>query len=179
MRTASSTARLVHYDTVLVVLGCGVEPTIALVASQVALCLGILFALVPLLHLTASSEVMGRHVTRTPVASLAGIVTRRLSRSGWQGPGKPWPERAQPGSSLCQCSGARLTPFGVAYRRVEWAPLAEEFRREDLRGGFSACAARRWSFSSCRSMTIAMPARFSPASSRWPMRRSRSRSWAL
>jgi len=45
----------------IAVLAVGIDPTWALVISQVVLSLGIPFALVPLLRLTASREVMGEH----------------------------------------------------------------------------------------------------------------------
>jgi manganese transport protein len=48
----------------LVVLGLGVEPTGALVISQVVLSFGIPFALVPLLQLTRRQDVMGDLVNR-------------------------------------------------------------------------------------------------------------------
>jgi manganese transport protein len=45
----------------LLVLGAGVEPTLALVLSQVLLSFGIPFALIPLIRLTGSRKVMGIH----------------------------------------------------------------------------------------------------------------------
>ncbi len=48
----------------LVVLVLGVDPTRALVVSQVVLSFGIPFALVPLVHLTARRELMGTFVNR-------------------------------------------------------------------------------------------------------------------
>jgi manganese transport protein len=54
----------------LVVLGLGVEPTWALVVSQVVLSFGIPFALVPLLLLTRRRDVMGELVNR-PVTTAA------------------------------------------------------------------------------------------------------------
>jgi len=46
----------------LVVLAIGVDPTWALVLSQVVLSFGIPFALIPLVHATGSLRVMGRWV---------------------------------------------------------------------------------------------------------------------
>ncbi len=63
----------------LAVLALGVSPTGALVLSQVVLSFGIPFALVPLVLLTSSREVMGVHVNRraTVVAGsmLAAVIT--------------------------------------------------------------------------------------------------------
>ena len=62
----------------LVVLLAGADPTRALVVSQVVLSMGIPFALVPLVVLTARRDVMGEHVNRvgTTVAasSVAAVV---------------------------------------------------------------------------------------------------------
>lgn len=58
--------RLVTLVPALVVLSIGANPTQALVISQVVLSLGIPFALVPLVRLTSSRDVMGGHAT-TPV----------------------------------------------------------------------------------------------------------------
>ena len=55
----------------LVVLAAGVNPTSALVLSQVVLSFGIPFALVPLVMLTSRRDVMGTHVN--------GAVTRVLA----------------------------------------------------------------------------------------------------
>jgi manganese transport protein len=57
----------------LAVLAAGMNPTSALVLSQVVLSFGIPFALVPLVMLTSRSEVMGVHVNRrhTTVAAFA------------------------------------------------------------------------------------------------------------
>ncbi len=67
--------RLVTIAPALVVLGLGLEPTLVLVLSQVVLSLGIPFALVPLVHLTASRRVMGRHVNRRSLSAVAIGVT--------------------------------------------------------------------------------------------------------
>ena len=48
----------------LIVLALGVNPTNALVLSQVVLSFGIPFALVPLVILTGRRDVMGVHVNR-------------------------------------------------------------------------------------------------------------------
>ena len=63
----------------LIVLALGINPTSALVLSQVVLSFGIPFALVPLVRLTSNKDVMGVHVNRrltTVVAwSCAGLIT--------------------------------------------------------------------------------------------------------
>ncbi len=55
----------------LAVLAAGMNPTSALVLSQVVLSFGIPFALVPLVMLTSSRKVMGAHVNVRPVRLLA------------------------------------------------------------------------------------------------------------
>ncbi len=55
----------------LIVLAVGVDPTRALVASQVVLSFGIPFALIPLVLLTRSRNVMGLHVNRRATTATA------------------------------------------------------------------------------------------------------------
>jgi len=64
--------RLVTLVPALAVLSLGIDPTLALVISQVVLSFGIPFALLPLVTLTARRSVMGESVNRpaTTVASL-------------------------------------------------------------------------------------------------------------
>jgi manganese transport protein len=63
----------------LVVLAIGLNPTDALVLSQVVLSFGIPLALVPLVMLTSRRDVMGVHVNRRPTAIVAwgcaGVIT--------------------------------------------------------------------------------------------------------
>jgi manganese transport protein len=59
----------------LVILALGADPTWALVVSQVVLSFGIPFALVPLLLLTRSPEVMGPLVNRRGTTVVAVVVT--------------------------------------------------------------------------------------------------------
>ena len=70
--------RTVTLIPALVVLLLGADPTRALVVSQVVLSLGIPFALVPLVVLTARRDVMGEHVNRAgttiAAAGVAAIV---------------------------------------------------------------------------------------------------------
>jgi manganese transport protein len=68
--------RLVTLIPALIILGAGVDPTLALVLSQVALSFGIPFALIPLVALTAKSDVLGVYRNRvwTNVAGVAASV---------------------------------------------------------------------------------------------------------
>jgi manganese transport protein len=67
--------RVVTLVPALVCLGAGVDPTRALVVSQVVLSFGIPFALVPLVRLTSSRALMGEHVNRggTRVAATVAV----------------------------------------------------------------------------------------------------------
>ena len=64
LRVPVAVRRAVTMIPALVVLAVGVSPTSALVLSQVVLSFGIPFALVPLVLLTRSREVMGAYVNR-------------------------------------------------------------------------------------------------------------------
>jgi manganese transport protein len=70
--------RAVTMIPAIVVLAIGVNPTSALVFSQVVLSFGIPFALIPLVTLTSKADVMGMHVNRrlTTVTAfaLAGLI---------------------------------------------------------------------------------------------------------
>ncbi len=66
--------RVVTLIPALVVLALGAEPSRALVVSQVVLSIGIPFALVPLVILTARSDVMGEHVNRRGTTGAACLV---------------------------------------------------------------------------------------------------------
>lgn len=70
------TRRLVTLVPALIILGFGVDPTFALVLSQVALSFGIPFALIPLVRLTADRSLMGAHVNGrwTTIAGAAAAV---------------------------------------------------------------------------------------------------------
>jgi manganese transport protein len=80
----------------LVVLLLGVDPTRALVVSQVVLSFGIPFALVPLVHLTARRDLMGALVNRrltTAAASAVGaaiIAVNAGLATATLGPVIPW-----------------------------------------------------------------------------------------
>ncbi|MDN5684137.1 Nramp family divalent metal transporter [Corynebacterium glyciniphilum] len=66
--------RLLTMLPALLILGAGVEPTWALVMSQVVLSVGIPFALVPLVAVTARSTVMGRWANPRALTVLAAVI---------------------------------------------------------------------------------------------------------
>jgi manganese transport protein len=66
--------RAITLAPALVVLALGLDPTDALVASQVVLSFGIPFALVPLLIIAANREVMGELVNPRWLSALAGVL---------------------------------------------------------------------------------------------------------
>ncbi|KAA0022143.1 Mn(2+) uptake NRAMP transporter MntH [Antrihabitans cavernicola] len=72
------TRRVVTLIPALIVLGIGVDPTAALVISQVVLSFGIPFALVPLVRMTSDAQLMGGNrnaIATTAVAWLvAGVI---------------------------------------------------------------------------------------------------------
>jgi manganese transport protein len=67
--------RVVTLIPALVILGVGVDPTTALVLSQVALSLGIPFVLIPLVVLTGRRSVLGEFVNALPLRVAAVVVT--------------------------------------------------------------------------------------------------------
>jgi manganese transport protein len=66
--------RMITMTPALIVLAFGVNPTRALVLSQVVLSFGIPFALVPLVLLTSKREIMGELVNRRITTMTAWIV---------------------------------------------------------------------------------------------------------
>ena len=62
----------------LVVLGIGVDPSRALVLSQVVLSFGIPFALVPLVLLTRRRDIMGALVNRPLTTAVASTVAAMI-----------------------------------------------------------------------------------------------------
>ncbi|MFD1824838.1 MULTISPECIES: Nramp family divalent metal transporter [Mumia] len=66
--------RIVTVIPALIVLALGIEPSWALVVSQVVLSVGIPFALVPLLWLTARRSVMGEWVNRRVTTAVAAVI---------------------------------------------------------------------------------------------------------
>lgn len=66
--------RIITAIPALAVLAVGADPTRALVVSQVVLSMGIPFALVPLVILTARVDVMGEHLNRRTTTVLAWLV---------------------------------------------------------------------------------------------------------
>jgi manganese transport protein len=77
MRIPLLTRRVVTLIPAVIILAVGVEPTWALVVSQVFLSLGIPFAMIPLLRLTGSREVMGDRAD-TMRTRVLGIVIASL-----------------------------------------------------------------------------------------------------
>lgn len=65
--------RLLTMAPALAVLGLGLDPSYALVLSQVMLSFGIPFALVPLLIITARADVMGSFVNRRLTSAAGGL----------------------------------------------------------------------------------------------------------
>jgi manganese transport protein len=63
----------------LALLAVGVEPTLALVVSQVVLSFGIPFALIPLVRFTAQRTVLGDAVNRWWTTVLAVVAAALLS----------------------------------------------------------------------------------------------------
>jgi manganese transport protein len=70
--------RAVTLVPALVILGLGVNPTWALVLSQVVLSFGIPFALIPLVRLTSSPALMGVLANHRPVKVVAWIVVAAI-----------------------------------------------------------------------------------------------------
>lgn len=83
--------------TLVPALAIWVEPTRALVISQVVLSLGIPFALIPLVRLTADSSVMGSHATRMGTRVVAWLIVAVIVAlnlvlivlTAWGGQGEP------------------------------------------------------------------------------------------
>jgi manganese transport protein len=71
--------RAVTMTPALIVLAIGVDPSNALVISQVVLSFGIPFALVPLVLLTRRKDIMGALVNRPVTTIVAGIVAALIS----------------------------------------------------------------------------------------------------
>jgi manganese transport protein len=77
VRVPLLTRRVITLIPALVVLGAGIEPTLALVLSQVLLSFGIPFALIPLIRLTGKRDVMGIHTDSMPL-KIAGWTSAAL-----------------------------------------------------------------------------------------------------
>lgn len=73
VRVPLLTRRLVTLIPALVILAVGIDPTLALVLSQVVLSFGIPFALIPLVALTARRDVLGAHRNRA-LTTAAGVL---------------------------------------------------------------------------------------------------------
>jgi manganese transport protein len=70
--------RAITLTPALIVLGIGLDPTDALVGSQVVLSFGIPFALVPLLMLAAKRDVMGELVNPRWLTAVAGVLAAMI-----------------------------------------------------------------------------------------------------
>jgi manganese transport protein len=70
--------RAITLAPALIVLGIGLDPTDALVGSQVVLSFGIPFALVPLLMLASSRKVMGELVNPRWLTGVAGVLATMI-----------------------------------------------------------------------------------------------------
>jgi manganese transport protein len=70
--------RAITLAPALIVLGVGLDPTDALVASQVVLSFGIPFALVPLVMLTSRREVMGELVNPRWLTAVVGVLAAMI-----------------------------------------------------------------------------------------------------
>ena len=103
------------------------DPTFALILSQVALSFGIPFALIPLVNLTARPSVMGRYANKW-FTTAAGILVSVLLISLERGPDRadhpglrPGPRFGRPGAA----KGAGVftpAPFAVLMAAID--PLA-------------------------------------------------------
>jgi manganese transport protein len=78
-RVPVSLRRLLTMVPALVLLALHVNPTRALIVSQVVLCFGVPFALVPLVRLTSNQRLMGEHrnhrVTTVAMGALVAVLT--------------------------------------------------------------------------------------------------------
>jgi manganese transport protein len=77
VRVPLLTRRVITLIPALIILGAGIEPTLALVLSQVLLSFGIPFALIPLIRLTGKRDVMGIHTDSRPL-QIAGWTSATL-----------------------------------------------------------------------------------------------------
>lgn len=73
------TRRLITLLPALAVLAAGVDPSRALVLSQVVLSFGIPFALIPLIRLTSDRSLMGADVNRRITTTLGWLVAGLIS----------------------------------------------------------------------------------------------------
>ena len=67
--------RLVTLIPALIIVGAGIDPTLALVWSQALLSVGIPFAIIPLMRYTAKKEIMGEYVDSTAIKVIGFIIT--------------------------------------------------------------------------------------------------------
>lgn len=67
--------RLVTIIPAIIIIAFGVDPTFALIISQVVLSFGIPFALIPLVLVTASPRIMKEHVNRPIITAILSVIT--------------------------------------------------------------------------------------------------------
>ena len=78
VRIPLTTRRIITLIPALLILAFGVDPTQALILSQVVLSFGISFALVPLVYLGTRTEVMGDHQNRWWTTLVGAVVAALL-----------------------------------------------------------------------------------------------------
>jgi len=71
--------RLITLTPALIVLGFGIDPTQALIVSQIGLSFGVPFALIPLAMITSSKRIMGEQTNHKAITyivwGIAGVVS--------------------------------------------------------------------------------------------------------
>lgn len=75
VKVPSVVRRLVTLIPALIIVGAGMDPTLALVWSQALLSVGIPFAIIPLMRYTAKKEIMGEYVDSTAIKVIGFIIT--------------------------------------------------------------------------------------------------------
>lgn len=78
LRIPLSARRVITLIPAILILAFGVDPTQALIVSQVVLSFGISFALLPLVYLGTRPEVMGKHRNKWSTTLLGVIVAGLL-----------------------------------------------------------------------------------------------------
>lgn len=77
-RISLFTRRVITIIPAIVIVAFGLDPTRALIISQVILSFGIPFALVPLLLITSSSKIMGQYKNNIFITGLLGIIAAAI-----------------------------------------------------------------------------------------------------
>lgn len=71
--------RIVTLIPALIVLAIGIDPTQALIVSQIGLSFGVPFALIPLVMITSSRRIMGVHINQKWVSATVAIIAAIVS----------------------------------------------------------------------------------------------------